>query len=59
MKSKSIVFITLLFLLSCTAKSERSESELQTSTNIELQNPVIPGYFADPSIVQFDGKFYL
>lgn len=59
MKSKSIVFITLLFLLSCTAKSESSESELQTSSNIELQNPVIPGYFADPSIVQYDGKFYL
>lgn len=25
----------------------------------ELQNPVIPGYFADPSIVQHDGKFYM
>lgn len=25
----------------------------------ELQNPIIPGYFADPSIVQHDGKFYM
>lgn len=25
----------------------------------ELQNPIIPGYFADPSVVEHDGKFYL
>jgi beta-xylosidase len=22
-------------------------------------NPIIPGYFADPSLVQHDGKFYV
>jgi len=26
---------------------------------VELQNPIIPGYFADPTIVEHDGKFYL
>lgn len=25
----------------------------------ELRNPILPGYFADPSLVQYDGKFYL
>lgn len=24
-----------------------------------LQNPIIPGYFADPSIVEHEGKFYM
>jgi beta-xylosidase len=22
-------------------------------------NPIIPGYYADPSLVQYDGKFYV
>ncbi len=30
-----------------------------TSDTIELQNPIIPGYFADPSVVEFEGKYYL
>lgn len=30
------------------------ESEMQ-----HLDNPVLPGYFADPSVVQLNGTFYL
>ena len=26
---------------------------------VELQNPIIPGYFADPSIVEHEGTFYM
>ena len=26
---------------------------------VELQNPLIPGYFADPSVVEFEGKYYM
>ena len=26
---------------------------------VELHNPILPGYFADPSIVQYEGKFYI
>ena len=59
MKSKLIIFFTLLFLFSCTVKNGKPKRDLQTATNIELQNPIIPGYFADPSIVQYDEKFYL
>ena len=25
----------------------------------EINNPILPGYFADPSLVQYEGKFYL
>ncbi|RJU16714.1 arabinan endo-1,5-alpha-L-arabinosidase [Bacteroides sp. AF39-16AC] len=31
----------------------------ETEGETELRNPILPGYFADPSVVQFDGKFYL
>jgi len=27
--------------------------------SVELHNPILPGYFADPSLIQHDGKFYL
>lgn len=26
---------------------------------VELRHPIIPGYFADLSLVQYDGKFYM
>lgn len=32
---------------------------IQNKKMIELKNPIIPGYFADPSIVQYEGKFYM
>ncbi len=53
MKTKLLLFFTLLFVVSCTSKQKENQKE------IELQNPIIPGYFADPSIVQHEGKFYL
>lgn len=48
----SLAVVTALF--SCSSKQESGKQEL-----FELQNPIIPGYFADPSLVQYDGKFYL
>lgn len=50
---KYLVFIIASFILiSC-------NNQNQQEGIIELQNPVIPGYFADPSIVQYEGKFYM
>ncbi|MDR1681963.1 MAG: family 43 glycosylhydrolase [Candidatus Symbiothrix sp.] len=31
----------------------------QTESTVELHNPVIPGTFADPSVVEHEGKFYV
>ena len=44
----------LICLSSCSSKVTKEET-----TMVELQNPIIPGYFADPSLVQYDGKFYM
>lgn len=49
MKPVLIVLLSLM-LFACGTK---------TSDMLELQNPIIPGYFADPSVVEFDGKYYL
>lgn len=35
------------------------ETNKQEKTTCELKNPIIPGYFADPSIVEHEGKFYM
>jgi beta-xylosidase len=31
----------------------------QSETTVELHNPIIPGFFADPSLVEYEGKFYV
>lgn len=48
----TLLFASLVFF-SCTQKTEKLDEY------VDLQNPIIPGYFADPSIVQHEGKFYL
>jgi len=47
-----IVVVGSLFTFSCAQESA-------DVSNVELRNPIIPGYFADPSIVEHEGKFYL
>ncbi len=49
-----IILLVTALLFACSTKNK-----MEVKDNIELQNPIIPGYFADPSLVQFDGKFYL
>ena len=44
----------LICLGGCSSKVVQEEAQM-----VELQNPIIPGYFADPSLVQYDGKFYM
>ena len=44
----------LISLSSCSPKTAQEETRM-----VELRNPIIPGYFADPSLVQYDGKFYM
>ncbi|MGB3105348.1 family 43 glycosylhydrolase [Sphingobacterium siyangense] len=36
-----------------------NNSKAQSTGNSNLKNPFLPGYFADPSIVEFEGKYYL
>lgn len=47
-----IVFVLFVSLLSVACQTNASRE-------VELQNPVIPGYFADPSVVEFEGKYYM
>lgn len=51
MKTKTIFLVFSLFIMaSCAGNKDKVT---------ELHNPIIPGYFADPSIVEFNGKFYM
>lgn len=43
-------FFVSLFIVACQSGA---------SYEVELQNPLIPGYFADPSVVEHEGKYYL
>lgn len=53
-----LTFLLLLFLIYLNVCSSKEKKE-DAVTMTELQNPILPGYFADPSVVQYDGKFYM
>lgn len=50
------MLILVSFQLSC---SETTQKEKPTGAENIISNPFIPGYFADPSVVEHEGKFYL
>ena len=54
MKLTNLLLAGLIGLTGCSPKVIQKEVRM-----IELQNPILPGYFADPSLVQYDGKFYM
>jgi beta-xylosidase len=51
MKTLISVSFILGFFASCTF--------IPGHKTVTLNNPIIPGYFADPSVVEFEGKYYL
>ena len=54
---KNFIYLSLLFTALLTACGGSKSTDPRETT--ELRSPVIPGYFADPSIVQHEGKFYM
>ena len=48
-----ILSLQILMLLTVSCQPAKN------TKTVELQNPILPGYFADPSLVQYEGKFYL
>ena len=55
MKLKTRIYLLCSFLLvGCNQPKETVETQMT-----EINNPILPGYFADPSLVQYEGKFYL
>lgn len=55
----AVLFIICSALVACGNPTVQKSQESSPENLVELQNPVLPGYFADPSIVQHEGKFYM
>lgn len=49
------LFCIILSVFFCCCKSLNDTHE----TFMEVSNPILPGYFADPSIIELDGKYYI
>ncbi len=47
---KTLLSVILLVFLICSCNTKKKEV---------ITNPIMDGYFADPSIVKYDGKFYI
>ena len=57
---EAVFFCVILFLatvLSCKNKTDSTKRVEQT--DVKINNPLIKGYFADPSIVKHEGKYYM
>lgn len=53
MTLKTRIYLLCSFLLvGCNQPKETVETQMT-----EINNPILPGYFADPSLVQYEGKF--
>ena len=57
---KQIITALLITNILAGCKTEKKEAqESQVVTDTIIANPILDGYYADPSIVQEDGKFYI
>ena len=54
MKNKAFFIISIVLLCGCNQPNKITERSMT-----DIQNPILPGYFADPSLVQYEDKFYL
>jgi beta-xylosidase len=58
-----LIILLAIFYVSCgnliLQKSKNSLNSRENLIIIDLKNPLIPGYFADPSILAYEGKFYI
>ena len=50
LKNYLATFLVAAAMIGCT--QEKKESVL-------VSNPILPGYFADPSVVESNGKYYI
>lgn len=51
---KNILFYIVLVILCSCGSSVNNKQEYKY-----VSNPILPGYFADPSIIELDGKYYI
>lgn len=54
MKWMILYLVAMIGLGSCAPHKPK-----QKVKTVTLHNPILPGYFADPSLVQYGGKFYI
>lgn len=54
MKKIYCLFVSILLLCSCGYVAKNKSNIFQ-----KVSNPILPGYFADPSIVKLDGRYYI
>lgn len=59
MITRLLLLFAAVYFFSCTTRQEQEKKQSPDIMEVELQNPIITGYFADPSIVQYEDKFHV
>ncbi|WBL21639.1 family 43 glycosylhydrolase [Zunongwangia sp. HRR-M8] len=60
--SSITIFLLSLSLIQCKQAAKEKESEVQSKDSAQtvmINNPIVDGDFADPSIVKYEGKYYI
>ena len=56
---KFLHYLCVLFLMVSSCK-QKTESKKEIKPNVvKISNPIVDGFFADPSIVKYEGKYYM
>ncbi|PKQ46604.1 family 43 glycosylhydrolase [Confluentibacter flavum] len=56
---KKPLYFLILLLLVFNCKQKKKLEDIKEPVTTRIENPVIPGYFADPSMVKYEGKYYV
>ncbi|MCD8042770.1 MAG: family 43 glycosylhydrolase [Tannerellaceae bacterium] len=60
---KKVLFLKITFLLAVSllvgCATQSSKEGINNESRTLVHNPVLPGYFADPSVVELDGVYYM
>jgi beta-xylosidase len=56
---QNVLYLCLLFLLLCGCKQKKEPEKNVKSIETKITNPIVEGFFADPTIIKFEGKYYI
>ncbi|WNH09090.1 family 43 glycosylhydrolase [Thalassobellus suaedae] len=56
---QKVSYLCFLFLIIFSCKQKAESKKVEKPALVKITNPIVDGFFADPSMVKFDGKYYM
>ncbi|MFG6686056.1 family 43 glycosylhydrolase [Mariniflexile sp. HNIBRBA6329] len=56
---QTISYVCVLFLVAYSCKQKAESKKEEKPALVKITNPIVDGYFADPTLVKYEGKYYM